>query len=216
MSEKKGIYMSKSIQPGKNRSILQLSRLETLTDVLYAIVIWNFFVLIPDPAGNWPWDSVVSFLIANWLILVFVIIGILISIIYWAQSNRLLGLLERTDGIHSGFMFFQLLFLLMFLYSMHLGIVKGGSVGTRAFESLAVTLMGLSSSLGWYRAVKDRRLVLPEVSDKQIREETTQVLVELISPIITIPFAFAGPIYWEISWLGFIPLSYLLKRYRRM
>jgi len=38
--------MSKSIQPGKNRSILQLSRLETLTDVLYAIVIWNFFVLI--------------------------------------------------------------------------------------------------------------------------------------------------------------------------
>ena len=208
--------MSKSIQPGKNRSILQLSRLETLTDVLYAIVIWNFFVLIPDPAGNWPWDSVVSFLIANWLILVFVIIGVLISIIYWAQSNRLLGLLERTDGIHTGFMFFQLLFLLMFLYSMHLGIVKGGSVGTRAFESLAVTLMGLSSSLGWYRAVKDRRLVIPEVSDKQIREETTQVLVELISPIITIPFAFVGAVYWEISWLCFIPLSYLLKRYRRM
>ena len=208
--------MSKSIQPGKNRSILQLSRLETLTDVLYAIVIWNFFVLIPDPAGNWPWDSVVSFLIANWLILVFVIIGVLISMIYWAQSNRLLGLLERTDGIHTGFMFFQLLFLLMFLYSMHLGIVKGGSVGTRAFESLAVTLMALSSSLGWYRAVKDRRLVIPEVSDKQIREETTQVLVELISPIITIPFAFVGPVYWEISWLCFIPLSYLLKRYRRM
>ena len=71
--------MSQSIQPEKNRSILQLSRLETLTDVLYAIVIWNFFVLIPDPAGNWPWDSVVSFLIANWLILLFVIIGILIS-----------------------------------------------------------------------------------------------------------------------------------------
>lgn len=208
--------MSKSIQPGKNRSILQLSRLETLTDVLYAIVIWNFFILIPDPAGNWPWDSVVSFLIANWLILVFVIIGVLISFIYWAQSNRLLGLLERTDGIHTGFMFFQLLFLLMFLYSMHLGIVKGGSVGTRAFESIAVTLMGLSSSLGWYRAVKDRRLVIPEVSDKQIREETTQVLVELISPIITIPFAFVGPIYWKISWLCFIPLSYLLKRYRRM
>ena len=121
--------MSKSIQPGKNRSILQLSRLETLTDVLYAIVIWNFFVLIPDPAGNWPWDSVVSFLIANWSMLVFVVIGVLISFIYWAQSNRLLGLLERTDGIHTGFMFFQLLFLLMFLYSMHLGIVKGESVG---------------------------------------------------------------------------------------
>ena len=206
--------MPKSIEPGRNKSTLQLSRLETLTDVLFAIVIWNFFVLIPDPAGNWPWDSVVSFLIANWLILVFVIIGILISIIYWTQSNRLLGLLERTDGIHTGFMIFQLLFLLMFLYSMHLGVVKGGGVGTRVFESLAVTLMGISSSLAWYRAVKDRRLVKPEVSDKQIREETTYVLVQLIAPIITIPFAFAGSIFWEISWLGAIPASYLLNRLR--
>jgi hypothetical protein len=111
-------------------------------------------------------------------------------------------------------MIFQLLFLLMFLYSMHLGVVKGGSVGTRAFESIAVTLMGISSSLAWYRAVKDRRLVKPEVSDKQIREETTYVLVQLISPIITIPFAFAGSIYWEISWLGAIPASYLLNRLR--
>jgi len=206
--------MSKSIDPEKNKSTLQLSRLETLTDVLFAIVIWNFFVLIPDPAGNWPWDSVVSFLTANWLILVFVSIGVLVSIIYWTQSNRLLGLLKRTDGIHTGFMIFQLLFLLMFLYSMHLGVVKSGTVGTRAFESIAVTLMGISSSLAWYRAVKDRRLVKPEVSDKQIREETTYVLVQLISPIITIPFAFAGSIYWEISWLGAIPASFLIKRLR--
>jgi hypothetical protein len=56
----------------RKRSVLQLSRLETLTDVVYAIVIWNFFVLIPDPAGEWPWDSVVSFLTTNWLTLVLV------------------------------------------------------------------------------------------------------------------------------------------------
>jgi len=204
--------MSKSIQTGKNRSILQLSRLETLTDVLYAIVLWNFFILIPDPAGDWPWESVTSFLTANWLILVFVIIGVLVSTMYWTQSNSQLSKLECTDGIHTGLSIFQLLFLLMFLYVMHLGIEKGSSVGIRAFESCVVTLIGILSTLGWFYAKKRRRLLLAEVTDTDVNEHTNRVLADLITPIITIPFAFVGPVYWEISWLSYFFISFLVKR----
>jgi hypothetical protein len=95
---------------------------------------------------------------------------------------------------------------------MHLGIEKGGSAGTRAFESCAVLLMGIASSLGWSYAIKNRRLLSNEVTDKEARDLGNRIQAEPISALITIPFAFAHGILWEISWLSYIPVLFLLKR----
>ncbi len=89
---------------------------------------------------------------------------------------------------------------------------KGGSVGTRAFESCVVTLIGILCSLGWFYAEKRRRLLSAEVTDTDVNEHTNRVLTDLITPIITIPFAFVGPVYWEISWLSYFFISFLVKR----
>jgi hypothetical protein len=41
-----------------------------------------------------------------------------------------------------------------------------------------------------------------------------RILAEPITAIVTIPVAFVGPIFWEISWLSY-PLLVILVRGRR-
>jgi|GEM_PF-4194311 len=43
----------------QKRSTLQMHRLERMTDVVYAIVIWRCFVLLPRPtAEQWKWEFI--------------------------------------------------------------------------------------------------------------------------------------------------------------
>jgi hypothetical protein len=128
----------------------------------------------------------------------------------------LFGNLERTDARHTAFSIFQLFFLLIFLYSIHLGVAVGASVATRVFESCAVILMGIASASAWSYATKNRRLLLPEVSDQYARELADRTLAEPITAIITIPFAFAGPILWEIAWLSYLLVVLVIRRRRRV
>ena len=208
-----GKYSEDGAKP--QREILQLKRLETLTDVVYGIVIWNFFTLIPGPDGEWPWDSIGAFLTSNLLTFALVIVGVVVSIIYWIQNNALFGNLERTDARHTALSIFQLFFLLIFLYSIHLGVALGASVATRVFESCAVVLMGVASTSAWSYAIKNRRLLLPEVADQDARDLADRILAEPMTAIITIPFAFVGPVFWEIAWLSYVVVLFFLRRRRR-
>ena len=195
------------------RSILQLSRLETLTDVVYGIVLWRLFMLIPRPGvGEVHWETIRSYLESNVLTLVLILVGLIVTIIYWLQSNALFGNLKKTDGMNTIVSIFQLFFLLIFLYSLRMDVDMGSSPATRAFESSAAALLGIASALGWSYAIKKRRLLAAEVSDEEARVLANRVLAEPITAVITLPFAFIGPILWEISWLSYLPVIFLLKR----
>jgi uncharacterized membrane protein len=202
---------------GKNRRvILQLARLETLTDVVYAIVIWRIFVLIPKPGeANWHWESIGSFLTSNILTFALVIIALAITIIYWLQNNALFGNLERTDGLHTAISILQLFFLLIFLYSIRLGVVLGASTETRAFESCAAALLGIASVAAWYYATKNRRLLASDVTQQDANALSDRIMAEPITAILTLPCAFIGPVVWEISWLSYLLVAAVLKRRRR-
>jgi hypothetical protein len=63
-------------------------------------------------------------------------------------------------------------------------------------------------------AIKNHRLLLPEVTEQYAYRLRDRILAEPITAIITIPFAFAGPILWEVSWLSY-PLVVKLVRGRR-
>ena len=79
------------------RSILQLSRLERIMDVVFALVIWRLFTFLPtQKVGEDKWASVSEMLIAEWQVFVFVLLAVVIVIIYWLQNNSLLGNLKKT------------------------------------------------------------------------------------------------------------------------
>jgi uncharacterized membrane protein len=197
------------------RESLQLHRLARMIDVVYAIIIWRAFTLLPKPtAEQLSWEPFAAFLSANVGGFLFVFIGILVTIIYWIQNNAVFGNLQSTDSRHSVLSILQLFFLLVFLLSMRLGIELGASNFTRAFESIAAAMIGISGAWGWSYAVKNHRLLLPEVTEPYAYGLRDRILAEPITAIFTIPFAFVGPILWEISWLVY-PLVVMLVRHRR-
>jgi uncharacterized membrane protein len=197
------------------RESLQLQRLARMVDVVYAIIIWRAFTLLPRPtAEQLSWEHIGAFLSANIGGFLLVIIGIIVTIIYWIQNNVLFGNLQSTDSRHTVLSILQLFFLLVFLVALRLGIELGASNGTRALESLAAALVGIAGGWGWLYAIKNHRLLLPEVTEQYAYQLRDRILAEPITAIITIPLAFVGPILWEISWLSY-PLVVWLVRARR-
>ena len=197
------------------RESLQLQRLARMIDVVYAIVIWRIFILLPSPtAEQLSWEHIGSFLIDNIGTFLMVLIGIVVTIIYWIQNNVMFGNLQSTDSRHSILSILQLFFLLVFLVSLHDGIELGPSTGTRALESVTAALVGIAGGWGWLYAIKNHRLLLPEVTEQYAYRLRDRILAEPITAIITIPLAFVGPILWEISWLSY-PLVVLLVKGRR-
>ena len=198
------------------RESLQLQRLARMVDVVYAIIIWRAFTLLPRPtAEQLSWEHIGAFLSANIGSFVLVFIGIVVTIIYWLQNNVLFGNLQSTDSRHTILSILQLFFLLVFLVSLRLSIDLGASTGTRALESIAAALVGIAGGWGWLYAIKNHRLLLPEVTEQYARHLRDRILAEPITAIITIPLAFVGPIIWEISWLSYPLVVLLVKRHRR-
>jgi len=198
------------------RESLQLRRLARMIDVVYAILIWRFFTLLPQPtAEQLSWEHIGSFLSANIGGFLSIVIGIVVAIIYWIQNNVLFGNLQSTDNRHTILSILQLFFLLIFLLSLRLGIELGASNGTRALESMAAALVGISGGWGWAYAIKNHRLLLPEVTEQYAYRLRDRILAEPITACITVPFAFVGPISWEISWLSYPLVVWLVRRRRR-
>jgi uncharacterized membrane protein len=198
------------------RESLQLQRLARMVDVVYAIIIWRAFTLLPRPtAEQLSWEHIGAFLSANIGGFLLVIIGIIVTIIYWIQNNVLFGNLQSTDSRHTILSILQLFFLLVFLVALRLGIELGASNGTRALESLAAALVGIAGGWGWLYAIKNHRLLLPEVTEQYAYQLRDRILAEPITAIITIPLAFVGPILWEISWLSYPLVVWLIRAHRR-
>ena len=203
------------------RRAQHLLRLQRLTDVFYAVVIWRLFILIPKPDAEHQWDSLGAYFTDNGVILAVLILGMVWAVIYWLQSNQLLGVLQATDGVHSTFVLLQHFFLLVFLYSMKLGVEIGGSAGTWGFESVAATLVGLCALLAFARARK-KGLIHPDVTEDEARQKAIRYRAEPLTAMITIPFAFiSGPeifgfsVSWEFSWFLYPIMVAIMNRIAR-
>ncbi|MCK5700256.1 MAG: hypothetical protein KAI29_03860 [Cyclobacteriaceae bacterium] len=208
--------MKETIKQFNEIQTLQLSRLERLADVIYALVLWRLFTLIPKPvSAEGAWHSFPEYLGESGSTLVIVVIGVIFTIIYWLQSNTLLGNLEKSDSKHTILSIIHLFALLLFLLSLNLGVVLGGSVFTRLLESITAALTGLSGALAWRYGIRNRRLIQPDVNDFDAQKILDGVLAEPLTALMTIPFAFAGPWMWEASWLLLIPTNIVLKRMRK-
>ena len=205
--------MPPSNEATNRRETLQLSRLRTLTDVIFAIVLWRCFFLLPHPdAAILSLEAFRSYLLENWMALVSIVVGVLLTIIYWVQNNKLSADLEKTDFRHTALSIFQIFFLLLFLQSLRLGVDVGASPGTRMYESITAALVGICGGWGWSYAIKGRRLLLPDVTDDEARETSYVIVAEPLTALFTIPFAFIGPGLWELAWLAYPLFTRLLRR----
>ena len=197
------------------RGMKQLRRLTILTDVVYALVIWRMFMFIPRPGDEgWGWRDAGSFFSDNLPVLILIVIGVTFTIIYWTQNNLLTSSLTRTDGRHTTLSIIQIFLLLLFLFSLRLGIELGGSLETRLFESISAALVGYAGSWGWAYAIKNRRLLRRDVTDAEAAGIADRILAEPMAATLTIAAAFIGPVVWELTWLTYPLIVRLLNRRR--
>lgn len=193
--------------------VRQLHRLGTLTDVVYAITIWRIFELIPRPGiDDASWPSLEAYFASEWLALLILLVGLIFTIVYWLQSNTLSSGLARTDGTHSVLTLVQIFSVLVFLYSLRMGIEVGDALGARAFESLAAANVGLWGALAWRYARKNRRLLRDDVTDLQAKRLAMRITGEPITAAITVPVAFVGAIFWELSWFAYPLIAGIVRR----
>jgi len=198
------------------RQELQLRRLTTVTDVVYALVLWRAFMIIPRPGVmSGEWTSLGAYFSEYGDGLVIVLVGILVTIIYWGQSNTLLGSLRKTDTKHTALSILQIFFLLLFLYSLRMGIEVEASPGPRVFESITAAMVGICGGLAFAHAAKGRRLLREELSAEEAGAIADRTLAEPLTALFTIPFAFMGPWLWEAAWLAYPIALRLLKRRRK-
>ena len=186
-----------------------------MMDIIYALVLWRLFTFLPtQKVGDDKWSSVTDMLMQEWEVFAFVLLAVIIVIIYWLQNNSLLGNLKKTDGIHTAVSIFQLFFVLLFLYSIGSGIRIGSGVDSRVFESMMVMMVGIMSLLAWYYAMHKGNLLDPELSAEDAVLLRQKNMAEPITAAITIPFAFVGPVAWELSWFLYPFIKYPYSRVR--
>lgn len=179
-------------------------------DVVFALVIWRLFTFLPtQEVGGDKWTSVSEMLLAEWKIFAFVLLAVIIVIVYWLQNNSLLGNLKKTDAVHTAISVFQLFFVLLFLYAISSGIRIGSGEDSRAFESVTAMMVGLLSLLAWHYAMHKGNLLDPELSAEDAAHIRQKNMAEPVTAAVTIPFAFIGPLAWELSWFIYPIVKYL-------
>ncbi len=197
--------------PVKER--LKLVRLERLMDVVYALVIWRLFMILPRPEeGEDDTYTVLELISNNWDTFILVLLALVIVIIFWLQNNSLFDNLKATDRIHTAIVIFQLFFLLFFLYSIGAGLRLGADIDSRMLESFAAFLLAVSAYLGWYYAYRKGNLVSDDVPVEKSEELLKRNLAEPITALFTMPFAFIGPIARELSWFLYPLLRWMFGR----
>ena len=198
------------------RRVLQLTRLERMMDVVFALVIWRLFTFLPtQQVDGDKWASVSDMLVAEWKTFVFVLLAVVIVIIYWLQNNSLLGNLKKTDGIHTAISIFQLFFVLLYLYAIGSGVRIGSGADSFALESSMAMMVGIMSLLAWHYAMHRGNLLDSELSAKDAVHIRQKNMAEPVTAAITIPFAFVGPLAWELSWLLYPLIKYFYSRVKK-
>lgn len=195
------------------RDAKQLRRLERLIDVIFAILIWMVFQNLPIPSAD-EFDRLTNAEILkeyqNSFIMIF--IGMFLIITYWGQNNRVFGNLVRTDGRHSVLSMLQMVFLLLYLYTIGFEMEFPGRPVALAAQSTTLALSGFMAVIAWAYAKKNRRLLSDAINDEEAGQLKTGIFAEPLAATFTIPFAFIGPLAWNLSWLILIFFSWLLKR----
>ena len=200
----------------QERETRQLKRLATLVDAVFAIVLVVMVLALPYPSElKWTGTSIWGFLDAHKEGLSLALIGTVLVVLYWVQSNALFGNLARTDNRHTILALIQVFFLLLYLYAIGLGVDFPEDPHALALQSALACLVGLAAAGSWRYACHQRRLLSDRIQTQEARNLQLGFLTEPITAMITIPFAFAGRTYWELAWLSYPLVSRLLRRWKR-
>jgi uncharacterized membrane protein len=189
----------------------QLHRLETLIDGVFALVIVLITVDVPLPAEDTAFE-LVAYLTSSLGAFAHAALGIAVLLVYWFQNNLLLGNLARTDAKHATLSIFQVFLTLLYLITVSLGSQVGNEPLVLAAQSTAAALLGFVAAGAWWYASHGRRLLTVESDDSEVAALRLRVLAEPLTALLTLALAFVSPLAWELGWLAYPLVAFVLRR----
>jgi len=193
------------------RESKELRRLEMLIDTVFALVIVMIVFDLPEPDESVAFD-LASFVAFRFESLLLALVGVVVVLIYWFQSNLLLGNLSRTDGKHAAISLLQIVLVLVYLLTVSLGISVGNEPLVLAMQSIAAGLVGFAAAAAWWYASSRRRLLTPEIGDDEVAALQLRVLAEPLTAMLTLVLAFVSATAWEIGWLAYPLIAAVLRK----
>jgi uncharacterized membrane protein len=193
------------------RESRELRRLETLIDTVFALAIIMIVWDEPSPTQAASVD-LLGFIKERAQHMLMALIGIVVVLVYWFQSNLLLGNLSRTDPKHAILSILQIFMVLVYLLTVSYGIDIGNEPLILAMQSIAAALVGFAAAGAWWYASYRRRLLTDEADDGDVSALRLRVLAEPLTAILTVGLAFVSPLLWELGWLTFPLFVAILRR----
>lgn len=198
------------------RGVGTLNSLTIVINVLYALMIFQAFLILPRPDDPELKISSLGQMYADHaMTLVVILVGLIMLIIYWIQFNRQLGNLVRSTPTHATLSILQIICLMIYLYFVRIDMEMDGIKIALQMESVFLALAGFIGIYNWMYARK-HKLTSDQIDDNEESAFFYSILAEPIASVFSLPFASIGPTAWTISFLIIIPLgmvfNYLKKR----
>ena len=197
------------------RGIGILESLKVIINVLYGLMIFQAFLILPRPDDpELEYHTLAQIFSENIMQIVVILIGLFMLITYWIQFNRQLGNLVRSSPTHAVLAIVQMICLMVYLYFVRFDMEFDGMTLALQMESVFLALAGFIGVYNWMYARRNN-LTSNQINDKEERTILIQLLPEPIASLFSLPFAIISPAAWTISFLIIIPLGYLLNLYNK-
>lgn len=199
----------------KQRDRKLLSSLLIVINVLYALLIFQIFMILPrpdDPALEY--STLEQIFSENRNVLLVMVVGLFMTITYWIQFNKQIGNLERSSNIHAALALVQMVFLMLYMYFVRFDIEYDGMRLALEMESIFLALAGFVGAFNW-RYAKRNNLTTQEIDESEELSIFYGILPEPLAALFSLPFAAFGPLIWTLSFLVIIPISLLLNWWKK-
>ncbi|WP_298533272.1 hypothetical protein [uncultured Algibacter sp.] len=193
------------------RGIGTLKSLTLVINVLYALMIFQTFLILPrpdDPALKF--STLTQIYEEHVSSLIVIVIGLIMIIIYWIQFNRQLGNLVRSTPMHATLTILQMFCLMIYLYFVRIDMEMDGLKLALQMQSVFLALAGFLGAYNWLYATK-KELTSNQIDENEEKAFLLSSLPEPTAALISLPFASISPTVWTISFLVIIPLTYFFK-----
>jgi hypothetical protein len=144
----------KEITPAMvERGAVQLNRIMIIIYVLYALMIFQLFLIMPRPElDHFTASELVTVLRESYINYLLIVVGMVLILLYWGQNHQVLGNLTRSDGTLSVIAILQAFSLMLYLYFVRLDVQMCGQTLILMMESITLAVAGGLSVWAWHYA----------------------------------------------------------------
>lgn len=193
------------------RDTMLLKSLIIVINVLYALMIFQVFLILPRPDDpELLYSSLDQIYSDNLMVLLVIVVGLIMILIYWIQFHKLMGNLVRSSTVHASLVLFQMVFLMIYLYFVRFDMEYDGLTLALQMESIFLALAGFTGALSWVYARRNK-LTSDEIDEKEEVSVLYSILPEPLAALFSLPFAVYGPGIWTLSFLAIIPIGMILN-----